>query len=364
MLYNKEEHFIVEKLVEQNRRMRKFGKFFFIDTNKVYATLSGLRNAIATKRYASIQEFYDKYYKSDTEGLCKYCGKETKFVNVIEGYKESCGHCDGWRIEHNKKLAASANKKDVIEKKVKHRKDFFNSLTEEELKEKYRVQFEKHESTSINRYGENWRSDKAKIQWQNKSEEERKAIAEKGKKTKEENISHGIYPKPGWNRRVTLEGITYSCQGYEDIVLTELSDMNIKFVLGNNVPRIDCSFNKCKKARPDIYLPEYNVIIEVKSEYTLSTNLPKLAEIAKNSFERNIPYIIFSLRIDARRKRVMPDYDKNSLYDIMNKTISSQGQYLFNIDKVQRLSCDGEYRPIVFGSGNGRVPEDKIWYVI
>ena len=48
----------------------------------------------------------------------------------------------------------------------------------------------------------------------------------------------------------------------------------------------------------------------------------------------------------------------------MGMLIRSKGQFLNEIDNVQRLSRDGEYKPIVFGLGSGRVPKDKYIRII
>jgi len=43
-----------------------------------------------SKHNISKKEYYDKYFKSDGEGLCRECGKETKFENISFGYHEFC----------------------------------------------------------------------------------------------------------------------------------------------------------------------------------------------------------------------------------------------------------------------------------
>lgn len=36
------------------------------------------------------KEYYDKYYKTDDDGCCLFCGDETKFINGVKGYKKYC----------------------------------------------------------------------------------------------------------------------------------------------------------------------------------------------------------------------------------------------------------------------------------
>ena len=38
----------------------------------------------------SIQDYYDKFLKKEGEGLCKICGKPTKFNGINKGYSEYC----------------------------------------------------------------------------------------------------------------------------------------------------------------------------------------------------------------------------------------------------------------------------------
>lgn len=38
----------------------------------------------------STKEYYDKHLKKKEEGICKYCGKKTKFKTLSEGYREFC----------------------------------------------------------------------------------------------------------------------------------------------------------------------------------------------------------------------------------------------------------------------------------
>lgn len=36
------------------------------------------------------KEYYDKFFKQENEGICCVCGKETRFLNVTEGYRKTC----------------------------------------------------------------------------------------------------------------------------------------------------------------------------------------------------------------------------------------------------------------------------------
>lgn len=41
-------------------------------------------------KYNSKKEYYDKYLKKDEEGICKTCGKKTKFISFLHGYEKFC----------------------------------------------------------------------------------------------------------------------------------------------------------------------------------------------------------------------------------------------------------------------------------
>lgn len=36
------------------------------------------------------KEYYDKYLKKDEEDICKNCGKPTKFLSLLLGYRDFC----------------------------------------------------------------------------------------------------------------------------------------------------------------------------------------------------------------------------------------------------------------------------------
>lgn len=44
------------------------------------------------KHKMSDKEYYDKYVKSDSDGICKVCGKPTKFFGNVLGYGTYCGN--------------------------------------------------------------------------------------------------------------------------------------------------------------------------------------------------------------------------------------------------------------------------------
>lgn len=57
---------------------------------KEFKSAMSLANHIRLTHKISCQEYYDRYFKIITDGICENCGKPTKFVNIITGYKKVC----------------------------------------------------------------------------------------------------------------------------------------------------------------------------------------------------------------------------------------------------------------------------------
>lgn len=67
------------------------------------------------------KDYYDKFIKTSNEGICKTCGKETKFKNLREGYQNHC----------NSKCANSKESKRINSHKTSLIR--WKNMTEEEL---------------------------------------------------------------------------------------------------------------------------------------------------------------------------------------------------------------------------------------
>ena len=50
----------------------------------------GISSHLKRKHQISSKDYYDKYLKTDDEGKCKICGKETTFDTVLTGYRPYC----------------------------------------------------------------------------------------------------------------------------------------------------------------------------------------------------------------------------------------------------------------------------------
>ena len=57
---------------------------------KEFKSNSGFGYHISKTHDISAKQYYDTYIKTNLDGVCTVCGKETKFINVIQGYHKHC----------------------------------------------------------------------------------------------------------------------------------------------------------------------------------------------------------------------------------------------------------------------------------
>lgn len=86
------------------------------------------------KHDLNLKDYYDKFLKKEKDGICVICNNHTKFDKSTNSYKKTCSHkCGG--IYFRKKLKNDKQKFENFKNKVSiHRKKWWNSLTDEELK--------------------------------------------------------------------------------------------------------------------------------------------------------------------------------------------------------------------------------------
>lgn len=119
------------------------------------------------------KEYYDKYVKSNNEGICKVCGEPTKFVKFSKGYRDFCG-------------PRCANKSKEVRRKIEQtnleRYGTKHSGLAPEVKKK-------REETCRKKYGnDNYFGSKAGIEmlyetWKNKTDGEKEEIKRKRSET-------------------------------------------------------------------------------------------------------------------------------------------------------------------------------------
>ena len=119
-------------------------------------TLGGLQSHISHTHKLSSKEYYDMYFKGDTEGVCPVCSNPTRYVNMRVGYLKHCSFkCNGNDLETQKKVgetklrrygSATYNNQEKTRKTCKERYGTSNVLACKEIREKSR-------KTWLNNYG-------------------------------------------------------------------------------------------------------------------------------------------------------------------------------------------------------------------
>lgn len=72
------------------RKLGKSWQVLHIPDNKWVNNKQFSRYLRSIDSKLSNKEYYDKYFKSSKEGLCKICNKSTKFLGLTEGYRDYC----------------------------------------------------------------------------------------------------------------------------------------------------------------------------------------------------------------------------------------------------------------------------------
>lgn len=343
---DKTEDFVVTHIENRGNREVKVGHFYCVLNNKVYNTLGGLRNAVKPKM--TIKEYYDVYYKAEHEGIC-YCGNETSFDNVIDGYSKFCSNACHCKTDEHRNIVKNRFVGDP--EKLQNAVAKMNSTNANKSVDKLMQEREKRNATIIEKYGETYFSERVKKQWANRSDADIKALVKKANYTKRENGTFDTSSRFAY-KKFNFGDFSFYCQGYEIYVLEFLiNEYGIdpsQIATGKDVPRVFYSGNKGKFHRPDIYIKDYDLYVEVKSEYTYLNFKDEVHQKQKSTIDVGAKHLIFAINMKYF------DMDKIALSRVLDMTISSQAYS--NDRKVQRLSGDTEYRPNVYGSGSAKVP--------
>lgn len=292
--------------------------FYCYINEQYYSTVRGLSNYLRSQSMTS-EEYYLKYLGD--VGTCQGdgCNNSTLFNRITTGYKKYCTSSCAVRSE--------AHRKAVSERFIGNEEKYLNYLEKTRLANSMKSEEQKKESnkkrlnTVYDRYGKDFLSTRTKLQWERRTQDEIDSLVAKANATKKKNDTFYVVPYKTANREVVIGEKVFKVQGYEDIALKLLSKIvdvdDIK--VGKNVPRIKLSTGK--KYYPDIYI--YNLLIEVKSEYTyevnLETNLLKQKESKKAGYD-HIFLVIHSK--DLRSDRSLKDEEK--YLKILHTAISSQ----------------------------------------
>ncbi len=170
--------------------------------NKEYKNLQGLSWHISKKHNVSKQEYYFTYYHSEYKNTGKcYCGKDTRFLNIIEGFKKYCSHKCANFINNKTSIRETLINRTEEQKQTQYErcKQTQENKSDEE-KEKYRqkrIKIAKQYASVISKKRvetmNNWSQskkdsykEKLKQCWKNKTQTE---LNEKYKKQYETNIN-------------------------------------------------------------------------------------------------------------------------------------------------------------------------------
>jgi hypothetical protein len=290
--------------------------FYCYINQKFYPTVRGLLNYLRTHSMTS-EEYYLKYLGETRK--CEKCENSTTYNNIIVGYKPYCCSNCGLRSENHRKAVRErfVGHPQKLQDSLGKRKVSQSNKTEEEISKTH----EKRRQTIHRKYGEDYFSRKAKLQWERRTKEEVQSLVEKSNATKRKNGTLGIPPYKYNRRKVVVQGKLFNIQGYEDIainLLSEIVDVD-KIKTGKEVPRIPLPSGKTYY--PDILVDD--LLIEVKSEYTyrikLSESLVKQSASRKSGY-RHIILVIHSKQLTKDRNLK----DKQKYLKILHMVISSQ----------------------------------------
>lgn len=268
---------------------------FYNELNgKYYTTLSGMTRTFRKLGYTT-KQYYDEFLKTENDGICLNCGRETKF-SKMKYYKFCDTKCS-----------------------TKYNAPIYNACKSEETKAKLSKSWEgrskdwlyKRIKTIEEKYGMTYTEFK-RMQFQkrldNMSEEEHRAFYDKA-----------VNSKKGDGKRlkeyVLNEEIVY-VQGYEPQVLNILRKYYPESKLGAGRKigffKYRDSLNKERRYYPDI-LVDNRIYIEVKSLFTLGTDKNLLFKLQSVKSKGFIP-VLAVLELDQ-----IEMFEKNLI-----ETISSQ----------------------------------------
>lgn len=228
-------------------------------TGKTFSSARGFLNHLRTLKMTS-KEYYDKFHKTDDEGIC-YCGNPTSYHGFR--YKKYCSDVCACKSEEHRKIVSQRfiNNPQALETFRLSRKDVDTNIVKR--KETIRM---KCERLGISEQG--YYSNHSKLAFSNMTQEQIDCRTLKAMETK--SMSGNFGGRSGYKLYPFFDE-TLSLQGYEPVVLDCLID---DFALGkediisgkSDIPVIKYDDNRMYF--PDFYLPNYNLLIEVKSEYT------------------------------------------------------------------------------------------------
>jgi len=299
--------------------------------------MRGLANRLRVYKITS-KEYYDKYIKKEDEGKCLHCKiGTTTFINLTKGYhKFCCCDCSGKDESHRKAVSQRFinNPATLV--------SFHNKMKENYNPIDFKFAISKTIETKTERYGEKYFSEMVKEVWSKRSPEERQEIAKKAIQTRSGKT---------WYKSYTLGEEIKQVQGYEPFVLDflleygfEPSDIKIGV---EQIPTIEYQFLDTKrKYYPDIYIPKLNLIIEVKSTYTLGKNkeMSEAKQIATQKNGYNFVFIVFKRAYSEKVRKDTLDKFKKYLDWLISSQATRSVEGSTTMAEASRVQVDSKNR--------------------
>lgn len=99
--------------------------------NKAFNKIDCVTRHVKVKHNIKPVEYYDKYFKLENDGMCRLCGKSTKYWNLYHGYREFCSIGCFWKWKHS--IEETKEKRKTTLKALYGTEEYFKS---EDFKEK------------------------------------------------------------------------------------------------------------------------------------------------------------------------------------------------------------------------------------
>jgi len=205
------------------------------------------------------KEYYDKWLKEKDEGFCEICGKETQYSKRWDrGYKKTCSdNC------LNKHLKIKFDKKNLSEKEIIKEKREKTNLERFKTKNPYSSKEikEKIQATNMKNLG---------VLYPGQSN----LVKEKIKKTFLKKFG---YENPQQNpdifKKTQTSQLKYKRYNNTDLIYQGSYELDFlenfyNLIEIKNAPYIKYKFNGVSKVyHPDFFIPDLNLIVEIKSSY-------------------------------------------------------------------------------------------------
>lgn len=275
--------------------------------NKEFQTIRELSTHLRYEEKIESKEYYDKYIKTETDGICLECGKPTSWKNLNLGYKSYCS------------LKCSNSSKLVQQKQQETTMKHYGVLHPAQNKDVMK----KMQDTCIDLYGaKNGHGEEQKEKMKQKCLEEygveyswqREDVKEKSRQTKLERYGNETYTnrdkcwettkKNGWyNLRLEDRYLPFLKEKYSDIIHHYKSD----------VYPFECDFYVPSE---DLYI-EFN-IFWMHGEHWFDESNSKDIEILNYWKSRDTEQFQYAIKIWTERDLLKKKYaeDNNLNYKV------------------------------------------------